>query len=1628
MSLSHLNPGLISAYNSLTDKHLAGYFSSSRIRRHLQRAGLITRSGRIVPDKEYRQKLIQKAHQRHVRECLAQAIFHKVLEMERLHQIEIKRKLEEFARRDKVHKIKVERSKRYDDDIIRILSPRPPTGARGLRKQHSGAEGEHSESSESPGSSRPNTAPGKMQRPVRLKPLHSNSTTASHRHSSPYRRHAPPHDNQRPCNGTLDKDVHRRRLNSMEVRNGVSPYCLPVINNFVTPVPPSTKRKERPVKLSTSSTHRGQRLRPTTASSGAEDPPVLRSSVPQSKVCVYMVYLGKSVHVSHDLPDMRDEVRVFQQHCGGENLCVYKGKLREGECFQFISRRHRGFPFSLTFFLNGLQVERLSSCCEFKHRKSSRLGGRHGHFAFSGIEAASPCYKCIIAMGLDKKPVPPPKRVKEDGFKVGIVPRLTVTAGANTEATEDNPVSRSECESSPTKDTETTAKEDKAPEDSKAKDDYEEDFEADDEGPVEEEKEKKSNSQNEEKEETGKEKDASDSDDSGKDDDRKSHSESSFSGSESEAEEVKEVREEEGEDKAEDAQEVQEETQHVDAEAARATESTEAKDCEIQDSAGQSTEIEISDTSAPSGNETRAARDMQSTAEGERRTEDEPERAKSVQEKLAEAILKESICSSEPELSDTSTETTEVGSSKSTEKETNEPETTRQPEMNEEEKKIEVTLVQEEVKLEDETTKEPEQIAEVFTAQNDNVTDKTASEAGKDEDTGEKGASEEIMEEVKCSPLQDEPSKEAEKAVEESEQEAQSVQKEHDSAEADNTEPLTVTGTLEGKAEASDTQEANNAEVAPATDAQTNHERQDAVENTELESDVIAKDGIMRQDDNETENAGVTDEVEEDKEEKESDLKEVDKDKTQEVGDSESMGENKIDNTNEDVVVDEAGTNSNTDGQDKVKGAKSERDDLENCKPESEPSKEENMAEYKDVVTDLTAGDQKGEDNKAPSEEGASDTHKEEIENAEAGDGQNRDTSKEKCVGEDVKNEEEVEQLECGVRTDANKKLNESENQEKAIQKEEEEQETTAKLTEENGPNEDNASDKPKKEVENTETSDIQNGEGSTEKCVDEDVKNTAPNKEEVRQTESEVGNDADKKLDESDQHESSIEKEEEEQETKRVKLTEENAKSDEGVTEEALKEIVNSAPASDELEKDHKNIDNDVEASEVDAENGEASLVAEPKETDEDEQKRATTENTTQEEGDGVSQAEHNEKQEKTQLEQENDNSGNDLNGEASIPSNQEEIAQLANKDLDTTENNNSLEPAQSNPDKPTGEQVSAVDVFAGEGENGDTEEASKASEEGASVLLKPHDKSSSDEPNEQKEQKGSPEGLTTADSTDLVNNWVTMHQTSKYFETFVEPLEGIRDMKSETSNAQSSESPVKVVTDGEDGDGTENTAKEETSDQGSDQSKQDAGTKDVAQAEECEASQVADVATCDAEGNVKGSVIEDCLRSVEDKIEHSTSAEEINDDSLAQLNNNLTRMSIASSGLSVTVGKHETASESLNEEKQSDRGQEVTMVPKAEERPEYSDPLKATEHRENGENKEATAMTDLTALQSDSRSQLGSNKIQTSSVGEDKREVMGETNTVSKEHQSSFSVDDPVFGNSSFPLVTASKAESGH
>ncbi|XP_025057613.1 glutamate-rich protein 3 isoform X2 [Alligator sinensis] len=419
--MSHPHPGPLATYNSLTDKHLTGYFSNTRIRRHLHRSGLISRSGRIISEKEYRLNVMRKDHQKYVREGLAQAIFRRVLDMEHHHQLEIKRKLENVVRKERVQRIKVEHSRRSGEDLRRanpLLSPHPPTAPRNHYRHPPLVDGEQSGHSQLSFSPRPNTAPENMQRPVRLQPLHSYATAGSvPKTLSSKQKVSMLEHNHHFTNGGNKGMIGL--TNSVDYSNGISPYQLPIINNYVIPVPPPPQKGDKNGKSVRHGAARGRLFRPTTAPNGLEqlltkDSGKFHKPSLRSNASVTMIYLGKNVHLSHDDTDYRDEIKVYQQHCGGENLCVYKGKLLERETFQFTSKRHHGFPFSLTFFLNGIQVDRLSSCCEYKHRKGARLGGKQGYFGFVNVDRASPCYRCIIEMGLDKKPSPPKKEMKED--------------------------------------------------------------------------------------------------------------------------------------------------------------------------------------------------------------------------------------------------------------------------------------------------------------------------------------------------------------------------------------------------------------------------------------------------------------------------------------------------------------------------------------------------------------------------------------------------------------------------------------------------------------------------------------------------------------------------------------------------------------------------------------------------------------------------------------------------------------------------------------------------------------------------------------------------------------------------------------------------------------------------------------------------------------------------------------------------------------------------------------------------------------------------------------------------------------------------------------------------------------
>ncbi|CAF0739828.1 unnamed protein product [Adineta ricciae] len=141
-----------------------------------------------------------------------------------------------------------------------------------------------------------------------------------------------------------------------------------------------------------------------------------RSKSPTQPLCeVSMIYYGPKSPYDYDncwfKPD-GDEIMVSQQHCGGENLTVYRGHVKPGgnakiflplSCirveidlgtFKFLSRRHRGYPFALSLYVNGLVKSRISVCCEYKHKRNVPLDGKHGLFGIHDVQKVTPCLSC----------------------------------------------------------------------------------------------------------------------------------------------------------------------------------------------------------------------------------------------------------------------------------------------------------------------------------------------------------------------------------------------------------------------------------------------------------------------------------------------------------------------------------------------------------------------------------------------------------------------------------------------------------------------------------------------------------------------------------------------------------------------------------------------------------------------------------------------------------------------------------------------------------------------------------------------------------------------------------------------------------------------------------------------------------------------------------------------------------------------------------------------------------------------------------------------------------------------------------------------------------------------------------
>lgn len=95
--------------------------------------------------------------------------------------------------------------------------------------------------------------------------------------------------------------------------------------------------------------------------------------------------------------------------------------------------------------------------------------------------------------------------------------------------------------------------------------------------------------------------------------------------------------------------------------------------------------------------------------------------------------------------------------------------------------------------------------------------------------------------------------------------------------------------------------------------------------------------------------------------------------------------------------------------------------------------------------------------------------------------------------------------------------------------------------------------------------------------------------------------------------------------------------------------------------------------------------------------------------------------------------------------------------------------------------------------GESGETE-PSKASEEGASVVLNPQ----ASFPDQEECQAANPEITeigNTEENVDLVSNWVITHQVAKFFETFVEPLDDLKERQAGVTQHDQSAEPMSPV-----------------------------------------------------------------------------------------------------------------------------------------------------------------------------------------------------------------------------------------
>ncbi|XP_065843997.1 glutamate-rich protein 3-like [Oscarella lobularis] len=354
------DPGPLAQYNSLADEHLAHYFANPRIRNHLLHAGLITKDGYVVDEVTWREKVARTEHREHVKNLLAQTIVEKAIDIERRRMTTLKRDFEDLVKLASVQRLKDSKSRgrshEPDDDFVALLRPR----------------------------------------------LASTEASRSHRQKrSAESLRSPP--------STPDST-----MTSLSSRGGpfvASPYAMvPTALSLRSSGTARTRARRN------QSTPPREKLRPKTAppALSKSEPLLFKRSQTQSLAKVTLCYLGSSLQLDRYRESDSDEVTIIQQHGGGSSLCVFRGFVKPKECFDFVSKRSRGSPYGITIYINSLLDSRFGTCCEYKHKPGSRLGGKMARFQLVRVKGAAPCYRCQVDAELGSSaPKQQPVRIRE---------------------------------------------------------------------------------------------------------------------------------------------------------------------------------------------------------------------------------------------------------------------------------------------------------------------------------------------------------------------------------------------------------------------------------------------------------------------------------------------------------------------------------------------------------------------------------------------------------------------------------------------------------------------------------------------------------------------------------------------------------------------------------------------------------------------------------------------------------------------------------------------------------------------------------------------------------------------------------------------------------------------------------------------------------------------------------------------------------------------------------------------------------------------------------------------------------------------------------------------------------------